>query len=320
MKKILLTGCAGFIGFHTAKELIKRGYEVIGVDNLNDYYDIKLKEYRLNLIKKDIKFYHCDINTLPLRWYFKDCKFDAVINLAARAGVDNSIKDPKLYFESNVMGTLNLLECCKKYNVKKFIQASTSGIYAGHETPFNEDLDVSTPISPYTASKKCTEVLAYSYSYLYDISFTALRFFTVYGPAGRPDMSLFRFIKLIDEGKSITLYGDGTQSRDFTYVDDIVDGIIRALDVKDKYEIINLGSDKPYELIDIINYISSKLNKKAIYNHKEVLKTDIKDTWADISKAKEKLNWKPKINIFDGVDKMIDWYKQNEEFVGRIKL
>jgi len=327
MKRILVTGCAGFIGYHTTKELLKRGYEVIGIDNVNDYYDIALKDWRLKDLQKvmlkygGFHFYQFDIRKpLDVDSIFGNYKVDAVINLAAMAGVDNSIKDPKLYFDTNVQGTLNLLEHCKKFKVKKFVQASTSGIYAGQETPFKETLAVNTPISPYTASKKCAEVLGHTYSYLDDISFTALRFFTVYGPAGRPDMSLFRFIRWIDEGTPILLYGDGTQIRDFTYVTDIVDGLIKSLDLENSYEIINLGSDKPYKLNYIIEFIGRQLNKEVKYNRKEVLKTDIKVTWADISKAKRLLSWKPKVDIADGIKSMIDWYNNNKEWVKGLKL
>jgi len=324
--KILVTGCVGFIGYHTTRELIKRGHEVIGIDSMNNYYDIRLKHYRfeelikLGLATNRFNFYERDITKdYQFTFILNEHKPDAIINLAAYAGVDNSIKNPKIYFKTNVQGTLNLLECCKEVGIKKFVQASTSGIYAGQKTPFSEDLAVNVPISPYTASKKCAEVLGHPYSYLYDISFTALRFFTVYGPAGRPDMSLFRFIKWIDEGTPILLYGDGEQSRDFTYVDDIVDGIIRSLDLENKYEIINLGSDKPHKLNYVIKFIGEQLKKEVKYDRKEFLKTDIKSTWADISKARKLLEWTPKMGLEEGIYNMIKWYLGNKAWAKDLK-
>jgi Nucleoside-diphosphate-sugar epimerases len=215
MKTILLTGAAGFIGWKTAEFLLKEGYKVIGVDNLNNYYDVRLKEYRKKDLEKyeNFKFYPVDIENLQaLEILFNDYKFDVVINLAARAGVRYSMINPYVYMTTNANGTLNLLELMKKYGVKKLVLASTSSLYAGQPMPFKEDLPVNTPISPYAASKKAAEVMAYTYHYLYGIDVSVVRYFTVYGPAGRPDMSIFRFIKWIDEGKPIILYGDGSQS------------------------------------------------------------------------------------------------------------
>ena len=263
MRKILVTGTAGFIGWKTSEKLLEKGFEVVGVDNMNDYYDVRLKEWRLNqlLPHKNFKFYKIDIEDKnALKELFKSNKFDAIINLAARAGVRCSIENPYIYYTTNVMGTLNLLELAKDFDVPKFVLASTSSLYAGQPMPFKEDLPVNQPISPYAASKKAAEVLCYTYHYLYGIDVTVLRYFTVYGPAGRPDMSIFRFIKWIMEDKSVQIYGDGTQSRDFTYVDDIAEGTIKALKPLG-YEIINLGGgNKPTSLNTILDIINRELN------------------------------------------------------------
>ncbi len=231
MKKILVTGAAGFIGSKTSQKLLEEGIPVIGVDNMNDYYDVTLKTHRLEALKKNKGFSFCKLdieNLAALDPIFRDNKIEAVINLAARAGVGYSIKNPHVYMSTNAHGVLNLLELMRKYNVKKLVHASTSSLFAGQKMPFTEDLPVNTPISPYAASKKAAEVMAYTYHYLFDLDISVLRYFTVYGPAGRPDMSIFRFIKWIDEGTPIELFGDGTQSRDFTYIDDIAAGTIKA--------------------------------------------------------------------------------------------
>jgi len=299
--KYLVTGCAGFIGSKICEKLLNKDNEVVGVDNLNDYYDVKLKFYRLDILKKykNFKFYKVDIeNYQSLAEIFQKNKFDAVINEAARAGVRYSLENPFIYMTTNAYGTLNLLELCRKYNVPKFVLASTSSLYAGQPMPFKEDLPVNTPISPYAASKKSAEVIAYTYNYHYGIDVSVVRYFTVYGPAGRPDMSIFRFIKWIMEDRPIEVFGDGTQSRDFTYVDDIAEGTILALKPVG-YEIINLGGNNPHELTEIINLIEKYTGKEAKLVNKEFHKADIKATWADITKAKEILVWEPKIGIED---------------------
>ncbi len=323
MKNILLTGAAGFIGWKTAKMLLEEGHNVIGVDNLNNYYDIRLKEYRKKDLEKykNFKFYPVDIeNIKALEILFMDNKFDAVINLAARAGVRYSMVNPHVYMTTNAYGTLNLLELMKGYNVKKMVLASTSSLYAGQPMPFKEDLPVNTPISPYAASKKAAEVMAYTYHYLYGIDVSVVRYFTVYGPAGRPDMSIFRFIKWIDEGKPIILYGDGSQARDFTYVDDIANGTILAL--KDVgYEIINLGGGKnPISLKTVIEMIEKYLGKKAVIDFKPFHKADLKETWADITKAKQLLNWEPKISFEEGIEKTIKWYIENRDWLKDVEV
>ncbi len=323
MKTVLLTGAAGFIGWKTAEFLLKEGHKVIGVDNLNNYYDVRLKEYRKKDLEKyeNFKFYPVDIENLQaLEILFNDYKFDVVINLAARAGVRYSMINPYVYITTNANGTLNLLNLTKKYGVKKFVLASTSSLYAGQPMPFKEDLPVNTPISPYAASKKAAEVMAYTYHYLYGIDVSVVRYFTVYGPAGRPDMSIFRFIKWIDEGKPIILYGDGSQSRDFTYVDDIASGTILATKELG-YEIINLGGGKnPISLKRVIETIEAHLGKKAVIDYRPFHKADLKETWADIAKAKNLLGWEPKVSFEEGIKKTVDWYLENRDWLKDVEV
>ncbi|WP_457755434.1 GDP-mannose 4,6-dehydratase [Thermovibrio ammonificans] len=323
MRSVLLTGAAGFIGYRTAKLLLEKGYKVIGVDNLNNYYDPKLKEYRLNLLKenRNFKFYRLDIeNFEALKVVFEENSFEGVINLAARAGVRYSIENPFVYETTNSLGTLNLLELMKEFGLKKFVLASTSSLYAGQPMPFKEDLPVNTPISPYAASKKAAEVMSYTYHYLYGFDVTVVRYFTVYGPAGRPDMSIFRFIKWIDEGRPVEVYGDGTQSRDFTYVDDIAEGTIRAYETETGYEIINLGGNRPHQLKEVIRLIEEYLGKKAEIIYKPFHKADLKATWADITKAREILGWEPKVPLEEGLRRTVEWHKENRDFLREITL
>src|SRR3989339_1052184 len=267
---VLLTGACGFIGAFVAKQLLEQGFTVVGVDNLNDYYDVKLKNHRLENLNPDSNFifYPSDIEDRPaLKSIFEKHKFDCIINLAARAGVRYSMINPMIYMTTNAIGTLNLLELMKDHNVKKMVLASTSSLYAGQEMPFDETLPVNTPISPYAASKKAAEAMSYSYHYLYGLDISVVRYFTVYGPAGRPDMCMFRFIKWIDEGSPIELFGDGAQARDFTYVTDIADGTIKAMKPLG-YEVINLGGgNQPYAINYVISAIEKHLNKKAIINY-----------------------------------------------------
>ncbi len=322
MKTILLTGAAGFIGACTAEKLLKQGVHVVGVDNMNDYYDVRLKQFRLKALKKypGFTFYKGDIEDISfLRRIFKTHAFDAVMNLAARAGVRYSMENPFIYMTTNANGTLNVLELCREYKVKKFVLASTSSLYAGQKMPFNEDLPVNTPISPYAASKKAAEVMAYTYHYLYGIDVSVVRYFTVYGPAGRPDMCIFRFIKWIDEGKAMEVFGDGTQRRDFTYVDDIADGTIKALK-KVGFETINLGGNRPYDLNEAIALIERYLGKPSTRQEKAFHKTDIKATWANIEKAGRLLAWKPKIGLDEGVRRTVQWYLDNKSWLSRVKV
>ncbi len=319
---ILLTGAAGFIGWETARRLLSSGKRVLGVDNLNDYYDVRLKEYRLEDLKSREKFsfYRADIEDLKaLENIFAAHRIDAVINLAARAGVRYSIENPFVYMTTNAYGTLNLLELMRKYGVKKIVLASTSSLYAGQKMPFSEELPVNTPISPYAASKKAAEVMVYSYHYLFGIDASVVRYFTVYGPAGRPDMSMFRFIKWIDEGDELVLYGDGSQSRDFTFVSDIAEGTIKALKPVG-YEVINLGNSHPHELSEMISLAEHYLGKKARVKKEPFQKTDMMATWADNGKAKRLLDWEPQVPFSEGVGKTVDWYLGNKEWLRDIRI
>jgi len=323
MPRVVVTGAAGFIGWKTSEKLLERGYEVIGLDNLDGYYPVQLKMWRLNRLRgfKRFKFYELDVeNFEALRILFEESgPIDAIINLAARAGVRASVENPWIYFKTNAIGTLNLLELCKDFGVRKFILASSSSVYAGHPMPFKEDLPVNSPISPYAASKKAAEVCCYTYHHLYGVDVSVLRYFTVYGPAGRPDMSVLKFIRRVDEGRPITLYGDGTQRRDFTYIDDIAEGTIRALRPLG-YEIINLGGNRPYELKYLIALIERELGKKAIIDYKPFQRTDMRHTWADISKARRLLGWEPKVGLEEGVRRTVKWYLKNRNWLVKLSF
>ncbi len=320
---VLVTGAAGFIGWKTAKMLLEGGFNVVGIDNMNHYYDIKLKEWRKKDLEKyeNFRFFEVDIENLgALRVLFDSFEFDAVVNLAARAGVRYSMENPHVYLQTNAQGTLNLLEMMKDKGIKKMVLASTSSLYAGQPMPFKETLPVNTPISPYAASKKAAEVAAYTYHYLYNMDITVVRYFTVYGPAGRPDMSIFRFIKWIDEGTPIKLFGDGSQARDFTYVDDIARGTVLAMKPVG-YEIINLGGGKnPISLKTIIQKIEDLLGKKAKIEYKPFHKADMKETWADIEKAEKLLGWKPEIDIDEGLRRTVRWYVENRDWLKDVSV
>ena len=318
MQTILLTGAAGFIGSKTTKLLLKNNCRVVGLDNLNDYYDVRLKEFRINELSQNdgFSFIKTDIeDSASLNKIFKDNDFESVIHLGARAGVRYSLENPTVYFTTNTMGTLNILEAMRHNNVKKLVMASTSSLYAGLPMPFTESSRVDTPISPYAASKKAAEVLTYTYHNLFDIDVSILRYFTVYGPSGRPDMAILRFIKKIDEGNPIIVFGDGTQSRDFTYINDIADGTIKALKPLG-YEIINLGGgNNPVELNEVIKTIENLLGKKAVIDEKPFQAVDMKSTWADISKAKKLLDWQPVIDLNDGLENTVKWYLENKDWL-----
>jgi nucleoside-diphosphate-sugar epimerase len=243
---------------------------------------------------------------------FKKYKFQAVINLAARAGVRYSMENPYIYMTTNANGTLNLLELCRKHKIDKFVLASTSSLYAGQKMPFKETLPVNTPISPYAASKKAAESMCYTYHYLYGIDVTIVRYFTVYGPAGRPDMSVYKFIELIDKNKPIEVYGDGSQSRDFTYIDDIADGTLKALK-KVGFEIINLGGNKSHKLNELIRLIEKCLGKKAKIKYLPFNKSDMKATWADVNVAIRILHWSPRISLDTGVRNAVEWHSRIDD-------
>lgn len=305
---ILITGAAGFIASKVTELLLKQGEHVVGVDNMNDYYDVRLKEYRLNQLQQysNFTFRKADIeNTDNIKPLFEKYKFRAVYNLAARAGVRYSMQNPWVYLQTNAGGTLNLLELMKDYGVKKFILASTSSLYAGLPMPFDENLAVNTPISPYAASKKSAEVLAYTYHRQYNIDVSILRYFTVFGPGGRPDMAPYRFVKWTLEGTPITLYGNGKQSRDFTYIDDIARGTILA-EKPLGYEIINLGGgNEPVSINRFIQWIEELTGKKASINYKPAHSADMDSTMANIQKAEKILGWKPKVSTYEGLKKIV---------------
>ena len=316
--KYFVTGCAGFIGWKVTEFLLTDGHSVVGIDNLNNAYDVTVKKWRLVQLQDDPNFeFHlvdiCDLTSLESLF---NSKYDAVINLAARAGVRQSVENPWVYIDTNVTGTLNLLEMCRTNNINKFILASTSSLYgANNPLPFSEDADTNRPLSPYAASKKGAEALCHSYHHLYDIDVTVFRFFTVYGPAGRPDMSAFRFVKWISEDKPVTVYGDGKQSsRDYTYVEDIARGVIAGLKPIG-YAVINLGSDSPIVLIDTIRLIEELVGKKAKLSHQPFHPADVRATWANIQKAEELLGWKPQVTFREGITKLVEWYQENQDWV-----
>ena len=268
-----------------------------------------------------IEFHRIGIeNKAAMRPLFEENQFDAVVNLAARAGVRYSMENPHVYMTTNAHGSLNLLELMREFDVKKYVLASTSSLYAGQQMPFVESLAVNTPISPYAASKKAAEVMAYSYHFLFGIDVSVVRYFTVYGPAGRPDMSIFRFIQWIDQGVPIELFGDGSQSRDFTYVDDIASGTIAALKPVG-YEIINLGGgNQPISMNTVIATLEDLLGKKAKINYRDFHKADLKSTWADISKAKNLLGWEPKISLQEGLENSVNWYVDHRPWSSSLDL
>ncbi|MBC7224425.1 MAG: GDP-mannose 4,6-dehydratase [Anaerolineae bacterium] len=393
---VLLTGCAGFIGWKVAEHLLAEGYQVVGVDNLNDAYDVRLKRWRLARLegRPGFTFHRMDIcDRGALYRLFAETAdsrrqtavggpssavaqstavggpWSAVINLAARAGVRQSVEDPWVYYETNVTGTLNLLDLCREFGVRRFILASTSSLYGnadgkwrgadggsrmagvgthhsplamGH-TPFREDMATDRPLSPYAASKKAAEALCHSYHYLYGMDVAVLRYFTVYGPAGRPDMSIFRFVQWIAEGRPVVVYGDGRQSRDFTYVDDIARGTVATLHYLKTaddgpqtaegqpsavgglrsavsrrssavsgpvFEIINLGSDRPVVLLDVIRLVEEAVGERAQIEHRPRHPADVWATWADIGKAERLLGWRPQTPFEEGVRRAVAWYQE----------
>jgi UDP-glucuronate 4-epimerase len=312
--RILVTGGAGFIGSHLVKRLIKLGHKVVVVDNFNDYYDIKLKEDRIRIFLKGLKLkvYRIDIaDYKKLATVFKKNKFDKVIHLAAQAGVRYSLTHPFVYINSNIQGTVNLLELVKDYKIKDFIFASSSSVYGGNKKiPFAEKDRVDKPVSLYAATKKAGELICFNYHHLYNINCICLRFFTVYGPWGRPDMALFKFTRNILLGRPIEVYNYGRMARDFTYIDDIIDGIVATLDKNFSYEIFNLGNSHPEKLGDFISLVEKQTGKKAVQTKMPMQMGDVKATWADIKKAGKILAYKPKVRIGEGIGKFIEWYKE----------
>jgi UDP-glucuronate 4-epimerase len=320
---ILLAGCAGFIGARVGEMLLQRGDRVVGVDNLNDYYDVRIKQYRLHRLATThgFEFHKVDIeDSAAMSKLFATIPFDAVINLAARAGVRASIASPKIYLTTNALGTLNLLELMVAHGVRRFVMASTSSLYAGAQMPFSETTDVTRPISPYAATKLAAEALAHTWHHLHGLHVAILRYFTVYGPAGRPDMSPFRFIEWIRRGEQIHLFGDGSQTRDFTYVDDIAKGTVAALNIEG-CEIFNLGGGmKPSSILSMIGIIEGALAATAQIKYLPGNKADMPDTSADISKAAKLLGWQPEINLRNGLRSAVAWHKSNSKLLDRVTL
>jgi UDP-glucuronate 4-epimerase len=312
-QKILITGGAGFIGTNLTKTLLEQGESIFSIDNLNNYYSPDIKEKNIEQFKDNpnYTFQKLDIKDQEaLEQIFKNNKFDAVIHLAARAGVRASIENPSKYIQTNIQGTLNLLECLKETPNTKLIFASSSSVYGNiTEVPFKEDMNITAPVSPYAATKLSTEAICYTYHHLYKINMAGLRFFTVYGSHNRPDMAHYKFTQAILEGKPITKYGDGNTSRDYTYVDNIVEGIIACINANLNFEIFNLGNNTPITLNQMISTLEETLNKKAIIEEKPIPQGDVMHTYADISKAKRLLNWEPKTPYREGVQKLVNWFQ-----------
>lgn len=321
--KLLITGAAGFIASRTAELALEAGHEVVGIDNLNDYYDTRVKRYRLDaLLPRDgFKFFELDIEDgVALDRVFAENGFDAVINLAARAGVRASIEDPQVYLTTNTTGTLNLLQRMLRHGVGKFVMASTSSLYAGQAMPFTEDANVTRPISPYAATKLAAEALSYVWSHLHGVDVSVLRYFTVYGPAGRPDMAPFRFSEWIQRGEPIELFGDGSQTRDFTYIDDIARGTLAALKPLG-YEIINLGGgNRPVAVSEMIAAFEHHLGKTAKIDYKPFLGVDMRDTAAEIGKAARLLGWKPEVPPSEGFQLTAEWHLREQSWLQSVKL
>ena len=320
MAHYLVTGAAGFIGARTAEMLIEQGHTITGVDNLNDAYDVCMKEHRLRRLRAlpAFDFHKLDISDrtalagLPA--------FDGVINLAARAGVRASVEDPWAFVQTNIIGTLNLLDLCRVRGIRKFVLASTSSIYgANAPIPTPETADSDHPLQPYAASKKGAEALAHSYHSLYGLDVTVVRYFTVYGPAGRPDMSMFRFTRWISEGQTLQLYGDGEQSRGFTYVDDIARGTIAALRPLG-YEIINLGGHEVVSMNVLIRRLAGIIGRQAIVEHLPPNLADMLTNQADVRKAQTLLDWQPQVDLQEGLVKLVEWYRTERDWVKDIDL
>lgn len=328
--KILVTGAAGFIGFYVTQRLCQAGHDVVGLDNLNDYYDPKLKFARLEQLKQNPSFTFVQMDLADdnaISQLFKEQKFQRVIHLAAQAGVRYSIDNPLVYGQSNLIGHLNILEGCRNTDVEHLVYASSSSVYGlNNKTPFSTNDSVDHPVSLYAATKKSNELMSHSYAHLYQLPTTGLRFFTVYGPWGRPDMALFKFTKAILEGKPIEVYNHGDMFRDFTYIDDIVEGIIRIQDVIPKsdktwtvesgntstssapYQIFNIGNGRPVKLLDFVQALEQSLAKKANINFLPMQPGDVYQTYADVEDLFEKVEFKPNTELSEGVDKFVHWY------------
>lgn len=324
MSSYFVTGAAGFIGSKVCEYLLLDGHNVIGIDNFDPVYDLRLKEYRLEKLEDfpAFTFYResiCDREALE-KVAENHPKIEAIINLAAKAGVRDSVLDPWSYYETNLTGTLNLLELCRHNHIKKFILASTSSIY-GQNAPYPtpEIADSSLPLQPYAASKKAAETLAHSYHYLHDLDVSVVRYFTVYGPAGRPRMSMFRFAKWISDEQEVMIFGDGNQTRGFTYLDDIAKGTILALKPLG-YEIINLGGHESISINDLIGKFETIIGKKANVEHFPANPADMSASWADTTKARDLLGWSPEYSLDKGIQELVAWYRENYDWASQVSI
>lgn len=322
--RILLTGSAGFIASVVAGQLLDEGHEVVGLDNLNDAYDVRLKEWRLGQIegRKNFAFVFCDISDfaqLEKSWE-RHGPFDAVVDLAARAGVRESLTNPWIYLSTNVNGTLNLLELARRCGTSKFVLASSSSVYGNSaDLPYREDQRADRPLSPYAASKVAAEAIAHSYHCLYGLHVVVLRYFTVYGPAGRPDMSPFRFVRWISEGDPVRIYGDGHQSRDYTFVEDIARGTVAALDLSG-FSVINLGSDAPVSLLEMARIVEKVVGARAQFVFEPRSGADVAKTWAAIEVARRTLGWAPRTDLRAGIESCVAWYRENRNWAKDLNL
>ena len=314
--RVLITGGAGFIGYHLASKLLDQNWEVVLLDNFNDFYDPRLKRQNAMDLqrKKRISLHEVDIlDTERLRRVYEEIRPQVVVHLAAWAGIRPSFEHPRLYSEVNITGTVNLLELAWEFKTASFVFGSSSSIYGGNKkTPFSEEDPVDQPISPYAATKRAGELLCHTYAYTYDISITCLRFFTVYGPRQRPEMAIRKFAQLISDGREVPVYGDGQTRRDYTYVDDITSGILAAIRVNSRYEIINLGNSHAISLLELISQLEEALGKKARLRFLPPQAGDMEITFADISKARRILGYQPQTSINEGIRKFVDWFRKSE--------
>jgi nucleoside-diphosphate-sugar epimerase len=314
----LVSGVAGFIGARTASMLIEQGHTVVGVDNMNDAYDVRMKEYRLEQLKAlpGFTFLRADISEKQILQHpaLAGQKFGGLINLAARAGVRYSVENPWIFMDSNATGTLNMLELARRNGIPKFILASTSSIYGANPPyPTPETASSSEPLQPYAASKKAAEAIAHAYHHLYDIDVTVVRYFTVYGPAGRPDLAMFRFVQWISEGRPVRVNGNGEQSRGFTYLEDIARGTLAALQPLG-YEVINLGGHEVITINNLIKLVEVVVGKKATVHYGPPDPADMRSNWADVSKAGRLLGWKPQVGLREGMTRLVEWYRAERDW------